>query len=1308
MQQNGYINLFGVFKKYNYDFDLVFNFDKIKTLFCCEEHFYLNGFVDLCINDLIPTTNAEENPTLDDFKNHYKEFSKLIELSIPKFLSYLKDNIFLISDKKKTYTVNQFLNYVLEFKNINRFISVFGEYFNIEILDCIFNKLYIDYKESYLPLFKSLLDNKLFKAKFNLINNNNNNAQNSLDIYKICNNIFLIIEKDNVELFKLLFDDSQWCINNNNNINNNINNNNNNNKIQSDIFWFFVCLKDSTNITRYLLTEYAKEKKEKGQVNPLEIDPLYLLEITSMFFNYKVAKVVLEIYPPEKIVPEIENDVNLEGLEVSINKPTKSRVLDVNMLFKSTSENQIEKYFRLLNDHKITINPTFFQKYQTYSNQSIFKSLFYQKVNKYGEKVEEGKGKGPIINSEFLNKGIKSHTQNLIKEKLLEINNIKIHFRSIESKEINVCFIYDLDVMVVLVISFGLNFSCDCQEYKKHQTCIHPFIFLEYFNIPFDHPFFISSKKSFMDVFIFFRLYCGGSSGDLLNKSIFNHQLFNKHLYGSPFFSSFYQDEYTFENKTMEEFISCELFLNLSRLAYYYEENEEFQSVTYHGSFKDMFIHSKMEFDTWYYIFENLTLYRDLSRDFLNHQEIARALMEDDQLSKLMILFHFWGKDLPVMYKNKIPLALFTCPCLKSSYIYIFKVQKKNFLDFFKYKVKNTQDLKGAFDDPIIDLFLQKYKIPLFHKSSILSKIDFYSKTIFKNQISIYTIFFSISSFSTKDIYNILVVLNSCWGTNYPLPSSTNEVGENKNKKGQYSLINNSENLKDEETRKKIEMELLGQENKSKSKSKSKSKNNNNNNNISNVRNIIVIENNSNDTEEEKLKQDIQKKNVIKQETSIAIHSNINEQKETIVYDTQVGTLKFNTDENNLLGRGSNGTLVFKGVWRDKIPVAIKQMNKMFIKNISKEIEALIKLTDRDGSNVVRYIHQEEDKSNIYLGLTLCGKSVQDLINQNELQQFIGIDDDERLVARAMDIVSGIQFLHSNGIVHNDLNPRNILTKDGKFIISDLGLSKIEVESSFEYSMHAPTGQEGFHPLEVLMEKRKTKSVDIFSLGCILYYIATNGQHPFGEKLFRVVNIVSNKYNLNHLQVTQPVLCNLIKQMLSKDETSRPTIDQVSQHLFFWNTIGKIQFIDKLNNLFKDNNKFNSNLNKLLNNTDIEGGGFKPYLTRPWNQLIDKVLLDNISSKQQGSNSKRSIFYQYDQIKDLVRCIRNTIQHHKEIQKLIQSNDNNKVNNETIIKSLETQEDVLKYFELKFPDLLFFLYNKFKYSSEFRNLIVLN
>lgn len=46
----------------------------------------------------------------------------------------------------------------------------------------------------------------------------------------------------------------------------------------------------------------------------------------------------------------------------------------------------------------------------------------------------------------------------------------------------------------------------------------------------------------------------------------------------------------------------------------------------------------------------------------------------------------------------------------------------------------------------------------------------------------------------------------------------------------------------------------------------------------------------------------------------------------------------------------------------------------------------------------------------------------------------------------------------------------------------------------------------------------QTCTVDIFSAGCVFYYVVSQGSHPFGKSLQRQANILLGAYSLNHLQ----------------------------------------------------------------------------------------------------------------------------------------------------------------------------------------------
>ena len=56
--------------------------------------------------------------------------------------------------------------------------------------------------------------------------------------------------------------------------------------------------------------------------------------------------------------------------------------------------------------------------------------------------------------------------------------------------------------------------------------------------------------------------------------------------------------------------------------------------------------------------------------------------------------------------------------------------------------------------------------------------------------------------------------------------------------------------------------------------------------------------------------------------------------------------------------------------------------------------------------------------------------------------------------------------------------------------------------------------------LDVLLLSFQTCAVDIFSAGCVFYYVLTKGKHPYGDSLRRQANILSGDHNLDSLPMT--------------------------------------------------------------------------------------------------------------------------------------------------------------------------------------------
>jgi len=208
-------------------------------------------------------------------------------------------------------------------------------------------------------------------------------------------------------------------------------------------------------------------------------------------------------------------------------------------------------------------------------------------------------------------------------------------------------------------------------------------------------------------------------------------------------------------------------------------------------------------------------------------------------------------------------------------------------------------------------------------------------------------------------------------------------------------------------------------------------------------------------------------------------------------------------------------------------------------------------------------------------------------------------------------------------------------------------------------------------PLDITLNGRTSRSVDIFSLGCIFYCTLLPGSHPFGEWYEREANIMKNRPATDALKEVNIEAWDLVVSMLSRNPKARPTASQICNHPFFWNSTNRLAFLCDFSDRLESDSESKSNyaegdFDRLLverQASDIVG--------LSWTSKIDACLLNNVQK-----------FRSYDAslVRDCLRLIRNKHHHFDELPpefKVIAPD----------------QKSLLEYFEGRFPCLLFHCYS---------------
>ncbi|XP_042288439.1 serine/threonine-protein kinase/endoribonuclease IRE1 isoform X1 [Thunnus maccoyii] len=378
--------------------------------------------------------------------------------------------------------------------------------------------------------------------------------------------------------------------------------------------------------------------------------------------------------------------------------------------------------------------------------------------------------------------------------------------------------------------------------------------------------------------------------------------------------------------------------------------------------------------------------------------------------------------------------------------------------------------------------------------------------------------------------------------------------------------------------------------------------------------------------------------------------------------EVQVGKISFTPSD--VLGHGTAGTFVFRGQF-DGRHVAVKRILPECFEVAEREVQ-LLRESDTH-PNVIRYFCTERDRLFTYIAIELCAATLQQYVEDPSCFPKL---NPITLLEQTM---CGLSHLHSLNIVHRDLKPRNILLSGPsalgrvRALISDFGLCKKIPDGRCSFSLRSGIpGTEGWIAPEVLRDtpgNKPTAAVDVFSAGCVFYYVVSRGQHPFGDALRRQVNILSGEYSLAHFMedIHDDVIAqDLIEKMISAEEESRPSTACVLKHPFFWSPEKQLLFFQDVSDRIEKEPADSPIVVKL------ETAG-RAVVRTNWRMHISVPLQTDL---------RRFRTYKGNSVRDLLRAMRNKKHHYHELPPEVQQTLG------------ELPEGFVSYFTSRFPRLL--------------------
>ena len=229
---------------------------------------------------------------------------------------------------------------------------------------------------------------------------------------------------------------------------------------------------------------------------------------------------------------------------------------------------------------------------------------------------------------------------------------------------------------------------------------------------------------------------------------------------------------------------------------------------------------------------------------------------------------------------------------------------------------------------------------------------------------------------------------------------------------------------------------------------------------------------------------------------------------------------------------------------------------KKFCLGELQRVENGVSQLEREVSLMRRYQHKNilklhevlHDTKNdvVYLIIDYadCG-SLQDLIDNP-----IPLDDE---IVRSIfyQVLQALKYLHSSGMVHQDIKPSNILVNsNGKVVLADFG-----VGHSFQ-STEMVVGSPAYQAPEALTDgdngitSCNPAKEDVWSLGVTLYQTEYLELPYTGDNVFEIIRNI-NSSPLHIPEGASPEIEDLIKGMLAVDPNLRLSVDEILNRPFF-------------------------------------------------------------------------------------------------------------------------------------------------------------
>jgi serine/threonine protein kinase len=144
-------------------------------------------------------------------------------------------------------------------------------------------------------------------------------------------------------------------------------------------------------------------------------------------------------------------------------------------------------------------------------------------------------------------------------------------------------------------------------------------------------------------------------------------------------------------------------------------------------------------------------------------------------------------------------------------------------------------------------------------------------------------------------------------------------------------------------------------------------------------------------------------------------------------------------------------------------------------------------------------------------------------------------------------LLLALKYLHDKNILHRDLKLCNILVSSRSGGIIRIKIGDFGIARSLQSSQMATTmvGTPYYLSPELCSHQPYDKSIDIWSLGCLIYELFAHGRHPFNAKTLEDLLGRIREDPVDYSIIGDARVIDMLKKMICKNPEERLTIDGI-------------------------------------------------------------------------------------------------------------------------------------------------------------------